>query len=150
MARRIFCHRELIGGLIKKGFFSPPIFSRDDNDQIPGPRVEIMVNATQECNLACQYCFVDRGKFGYGDDRERMLSPQLVERLMDYPAKALPSAREFCIHFYGGEPLLNLPAIQAAVEAAAEFRLSFCVSITTNGTVYDENVLSVLRKGKFT
>ncbi len=141
---------ELLDRLIKKGLFSPQSMRRDDKDQIPGPRVEIMVNATQECNLACQYCFVDRGKFGYGDDRERMLSPQLAERLIAILPKAIPWAKEFCIHFYGGEPLLNLPAIQASVEAAAESDCRFVFAITTNGTVYDENVLSVLRKGKFT
>jgi uncharacterized protein len=139
----------LLEGLIKKGLFSPPRTKRDD-DQMPGHRVEVLVNATQECNLACQYCFVDRGKFGYGDDRVCRLSPQLAERLVSILPKAIPWAKEFCIHFYGGEPLLNLPAIQAAVEAAAKSDCRFMFAITTNGTVCDENILSVLRKGRFT
>ncbi len=40
-------------------------------------RLEVMVNATQECNLACTYCFVDRGRFGYGEERTRILSPSI-------------------------------------------------------------------------
>jgi uncharacterized protein len=115
-----------------------------------GPGVEIMVNATQACNLACQYCFVDRGKFGYDDDRVYKLSPQLAEELVAGLPRAIPWAKEICIHFYGGEPLLNLPAIQAAVEAAAKSDCHFKFAITTNGTLCDENILSVLRKGKFT
>ncbi len=73
-------------------------------------RVEVMVNATQECNLACRYCFVDHGRFGYGEERTRTLSPHLIRKLVGVLPEKLPHAREFCIHFYGGEPLLNLPA----------------------------------------
>lgn len=111
-------------------------------------RVEVMVNATQECNLACRYCFVDRGRFGYSEERIRILSPHLIRKLIATLPEKLPHVREFCIHFYGGEPLLNLPALRAAVEAAwGDNRFVF--AITTNGTICNEEALSVLRKGRF-
>lgn len=111
-------------------------------------RVEVMVNATQECNLACRYCFVDRGRFGYGEERRRTLSPHLIRKLVMVLPEKLPNAREFCIHFYGGEPLLNLPALRAAVEAASGDH-RFVFAITTNGTICNEEALSILRKGRF-
>ncbi len=139
--------RNLIQGLMRKWLLPPPNLQHDD--QMPGSSVEIMVNATQECNLACQYCFVDQGRFSYGEKRVSRLSPQLAKRLVDILPEALPHAKEFCIHFYGGEPLLNLPAIRAAVEAAAESSHNFAFSVTTNGTVCSEEAFSVLRRGKF-
>ncbi len=111
-------------------------------------RVEVMVNATQECNLACRYCFVDRGRFDYGEERTRMLSPYLIRKLVRMLPEKLPDVREFCIHFYGGEPLLNLPALRAAVEAAGNYP-RFVFAITTNGTICSEESLSILRKGRF-
>lgn len=111
-------------------------------------RVEVMVNATQECNLACRYCFVDRGRFGYSEERIRILSPCLIRKLIATLPEKLPHVREFCIHFYGGEPLLNLPALRAAVEAAmGDHRFVF--AITTNGTICNEEALSILGKGRF-
>ncbi|WP_456474396.1 radical SAM protein [Candidatus Pyrohabitans sp.] len=116
----------------------------------PSDRVEILVNATQECNLACRYCFVNQGRFRYGEERVRRLSQHLAKRLVEVLPEALPWAREFCIHFYGGEPLLNLPAIRAAVDAAASMPDSrFVFAITTNGTICSEEALSVLQKGRF-
>lgn len=116
----------------------------------PSDRIEIMVNATQECNLVCEYCFVDKGRFSYGETRSRNLSPEKTKKLVEILPKALPYAKEFCIHFYGGEPLLNLSAIRAAVDAVAstnDRRFSF--AITTNGTICSEDAISILRKGHF-
>lgn len=116
----------------------------------PTDRVEVMVNATQECNLSCRYCFVDKGRFGYGEKRVRRLSPYHARRLVEVLPKMLPWAREFCIHFYGGEPLLNLPAIRAAVDTASSMcDFQFVFAITTNGTICDKEALSILRKGNF-
>ena len=113
-------------------------------------RVEIMVNAAQECNLSCRYCFVDRGRFGYREDRVRNISAHHARRLVEVLHRAFPLIGEICIHFYGGEPLLNLPAIQAAVDAAASIRdPRFVFAITTNGTVCSSEAISVLRKGRF-
>lgn len=113
-------------------------------------KVEIIVNVTQECNLVCRYCFVGQGKFGYGKKRELSMSPYHAKRLVEVLPEALPWAREFCIHFYGGEPLLNLSAIRAAVDAASlmhDTRFSF--AITTNGTICSEEAISILCKGRF-
>lgn len=138
---------EVIGRLSRKKIFSPRCRAEAHP---PVDIVEIMVNVTQECNLACRYCFVDQGRFGYGKKRVRKLSPRHAKRLVEVLPEALPWAREFCIHFYGGEPLLNLPAIRVAVDTASSMhdpRFSF--AITTNGTICSKEVLSILRKGCF-
>jgi uncharacterized protein len=141
------CTSVVMDSLARKGVLpsshSRPVDAYPDID-----RVEVMVNATQECNLACAYCFVDRGRFGYDEERTRILSPRLIRQLVRVLPEKLPDVREFCIHFYGGEPLLNLPALRAAVEAAKDDH-RFVFAITTNGTICNEESLSVLRKGRF-
>jgi uncharacterized protein len=120
-----------------------------ETNNYPTSRVEIMVNATQKCNLACRYCFVGEGKFDYHKNYRKMLDPKTVRLLIDTLPERLPWAKHFCIHFYGGEPLLNLYAIEEAVDAAIPNGKLFSFAITTNGTVSTRRALSILKKGRF-
>ena len=113
-------------------------------------RIEILVNTTQRCNLTCPYCFVDQGRFSYKQERPGDLTPALARQLIHVLPEAIPDAAEYCIHFYGGEPLMNLDAIDAAVTAAntrEDHRFSF--SVTTNGTMDPGTVVPLLAKGHF-
>jgi uncharacterized protein len=112
-------------------------------------RVEILVNATQKCNLSCTYCFVDKGRFNYDFNRCDSLSPETAKSLIDVLPKKLPLVKHFCIHFYGGEPLLNLEAINKAVETALPMGNLFSFAITTNGTIATKEAITVLKRGKF-
>jgi uncharacterized protein len=117
----------------------------------PGRVVEILVNATEECNLACPYCFVRQGEFSYPGKHAKRLSPDLARRLIQALPDAIPGAREYNIHFYGGEPLLNLEAIGTAVREARQSPVGarFTFSITTNGTVNTREALPLLSAGHF-
>jgi uncharacterized protein len=112
-------------------------------------RVEILVNATQKCNLNCSYCFVDKGKFSYDNNRIQSLSPKTAKRLIETLPNRLPWAKHFCIHFYGGEPLLNLPAINEAVQTTLPKGDLFSFAITTNGTIATKKAIATLKKGRF-
>ena len=112
-------------------------------------RIEILVNATQKCNLNCSYCFVNKGKFSYDDNRLQSLSPKTAKHLIEVLPNRLPMAKHICIHFYGGEPLLNLPAINEAVETALPMGDLFSFAITTNGTIATKKAIAILKKGKF-
>jgi uncharacterized protein len=118
--------------------------------QASDKRIEFIVNVAQDCNLACKYCFVKQGNFNYSENQVRMLAPPVVKKFIEMLPGAFPWAQEFCIHFYGGEPLLNLPAIKMAVETATAMQEArFTFTITTNGTILNEEILSTLRKGRF-
>jgi uncharacterized protein len=119
------------------------------NPIITSTHVEILINATQECNLTCNYCFVDKGKFSYGEDRVKSLLPQTIETLIEKLPKELPWATQFCIHFYGGEPLLNTEALETAVKLALKTKNMFSFAITTNGTLDDKSRINLLTKGHF-
>jgi uncharacterized protein len=138
----------------------PPSKPQDDTEQcikwqdrpdLPASdKVEILINTTQGCNLACPYCFVHRGKFSYRQEPPPDLSPDLARHLIRTLPEAIPSAAEYNIHFYGGEPLLNMPAIDAAVsEALREKESRFSFSITTNGTIDPDTAAPLLVKGNF-
>ena len=119
---------------------------------IPTPKnLEILVNASQICNLKCQYCFVDQGKFSYTKQRVKKLAPAHVKRLIEVLPEGFPEMKTFNIHFYGGEPLLNLPALEMAVETAEKMQTTakFVFSITTNGTIITDETIALLKRGHF-
>lgn len=142
--------KEVVENLFQKGLLSCS-YPEPAEKAPPSDRVEVLVNASQICNLACAYCFVDQGKFSYPGKRAEKLSPDHARRLIEVLPEGLPWVEEFCIHFYGGEPLLNLEAMKAAVDAAdaAEGDTRFTFAITTNGTIVTEEAVSLLKKGHF-
>jgi uncharacterized protein len=64
--------------------------------------------------------------------------------------EGITTAEQICIHFYGGEPLLNLPAMLAMVERVNQIASKrFTFALTTNGTITTSEVFEVLNAGKF-
>jgi uncharacterized protein len=96
-----------------------------------------MVNVAQICNLRCLYCYTQEGRFDFtGGQRTRMI-PDDARRLALAVRRWFPQATVTCFHFYGGEPLINFPAIQALVEETRSNEQTCCYefAITTNGTL---------------
>ena len=124
------------------------MLNKTETHTVPN-RIEILVNVTSECNLACKYCFVKGGQFSYDENKPRVLSPSTTKHFIETLPEAFPEAEEICIHFYGGEPLLNLPAIESAVRASKKVKKRITFAITTNGTVMDDAVFSILKEGQF-
>jgi radical SAM protein with 4Fe4S-binding SPASM domain len=75
-----------------------------------GPSLHILV-VTTDCDLRCVYCQAEALP-----DRAGRMTPETarlcVDRSFETPADA------FTIEFQGGEPLLNMPAVQAAIDQA--------------------------------
>ena len=92
---------------------------------------EVLVATTWECNLRCAYCFVrERGISAAG---YRMTS-EMATRVIDALDEGLAHVESVCVHLYGGEPLVNLPAMKALVDRARKKRPGrFTFAITTNG-----------------
>lgn len=112
--------------------------------------VEIMVNASQLCNLSCGYCFVKGGQFSYTEPREQFVSKKHIEKLVHALPQAFPLTKSYNIHFYGGEPLLNLSVIKHCVDTVQDLNDDrFSMTITTNGTVVTDEVMAVLGRGRF-
>jgi uncharacterized protein len=108
---------------------------------------EILVATTWECNLNCSYCFVNDQEIA---KKSEYMTPTTAKRIVDKLDVGLPDFETICIHFYGGESLLNLSAIDSMVNRALQKRTGrFRFAITTNGFISNSSVYSILEKGKF-
>lgn len=113
----------------------------------PGHRAEVLVANTWRCNLRCSYCFVDQRSLAKPQEG---MSRKLAAQVIDALDAGLAHIEQICVHFYGGEPLLHLPAIEAMVErseAKAPGRFTF--AITTNGAAASERAVALLGAADF-
>ena len=97
---------------------------------------EILIMATNACNLRCKYCY-ETNKNAPSMDVERI--EEQIER--ELRQKSEPYER-FVINFHGGEPLLVFDKIRQVVEwadnALADLDISY--TTTTNGTVLNDEI----------
>ncbi len=78
------------------------------------------------------------------------MSPELAVRVIDALDEGLTHVESICVHLYGGEPLINLPAIEAMLNRSREKEPSrFSFAVTTNGTCLSQGVVDLLDAGKF-
>jgi len=102
----------------------------------------------QECNLRCIYCFADGGSYtGAGK-----MSAETAFRAIDWLIENSKAERKLDICLFGGEPLLNFPVVRKAVsyarEQAALHGKEVVFTITTNGSLLDDEVIAFLRDEK--
>jgi len=111
------------------------------------PLGTLVLEAAQACNLRCAYCYAGGGSYG---GAARLMSPELARRAARFLVEASGDRERVTLVLFGGEPLLNLPAISAAVlegeSAARAFGKKLVVSLTTNGTRFTPEVLDFLRE----
>lgn len=73
----------------------------------------LIISVTEDCNLRCKYCYV-RNRNASSDTSRRMMSPELARMAVRWVMQEYNSVST--VQFFGGEPNLNLPAMEAAVD----------------------------------
>lgn len=105
----------------------------------------ISLVVSQECNIACTYCYAKGGDYGKG---KVAMSDAIMERALE---RLLPLTDGRCaVSFFGGEPLLNFDLMKQTVACgkrlAEKNGMDLSYSMTTNGTVLDEEIISFLKE----
>jgi uncharacterized protein len=110
------------------------------------PLATLVLEVAQTCNLRCAYCYAGGGSYG---GAPRLMRPELARRAARHLVDASGGREQVTLVLFGGEPLLNFPAVEAAVlEAEAAANASgkkLVVSLTTNGTRFTPEALDFLR-----
>jgi len=110
-------------------------------------RAEVLISTTWACNLKCTYCFIEDAQIsGNGHS----MSPELAVKVIDALTGGLKEFDCISLHFYGGEPLVNLPAMKSMIDRVEERNLNrFKFVITTNGVNHSNEAINILKKGNF-
>ncbi|MDR0396210.1 MAG: thioether cross-link-forming SCIFF peptide maturase [Oscillospiraceae bacterium] len=100
----------------------------------PGTVKAMCLHAAHDCNLRCRYCFAHDGT--YRDPSRARMSVEVGKAALDWLISKSGSRRALEADFFGGEPLLNLPAVKEIVAYGRERERGtgkrFSFTITTN------------------
>lgn len=121
--------------------------------EVYGQQTGICFDLTNGCNLRCDYCF----EHGKANDH---MSPELARKIMrrvyrkpwkDETAFAIDKEKIFHVMFFGGEPLLNWPAMKAVFDVIEEKKMNCFTTVTSNMTLMTDEMLEyfVRHKTKF-
>jgi len=147
--------REL-GWLNKKGLFRGPLRTYEDTEneayiqrltRMSTNKIELSL--AEACNLRCAYCYV-----GENEALNNGLMPrEIAKQAVDLVFQRAGRATEIYVTLFGGEPLLNKPVlrevIQYSQELGAERGKKVHYSMTTNGTLLDDEIIDYIKKYNF-
>jgi len=113
------------------------------------PLQRIVLNVTNQCNLACGYCYE------YSDDKisntagkPKYMNHQVAESAIDMLIQESAQRPSVHVTFFGGETLLNFGLMRSSVHYArqkcAEAGKKVEFSLTTNATLLTEEIVDFL------
>lgn len=149
---------QLINEMLENGFLSSKRISEVIHpsnsilsDFLKSKLSRITLQVTQQCNLRCSYCAYS-GSYENRHHQNKKMSFETAKKGIDYVINRSKDASKLVIGFYGGEPLLELGMIKKCVEYAIEKGegKQIVFSITTNGTLLNEETIEFLMNNDFT
>lgn len=109
----------------------------------------IALHIGNDCNLRCTYCYGGGGN--YGEVRGSM-SKEIIDQSLAFFLRAAPNRKNYHILFFGGEPLMYPLLMEYTKKQATllskEKDIKFTFSATTNGTILNKKVYSLLQNNK--
>ncbi len=118
-----------------------------DNRSFPlvyAPVRTMLLYVTEQCNLRCEYCFVDK--------KPRRMGAETARKAMDFLLSRNVSGAESTLNigFFGGEPFLEQDRMEEVIEYGRRYRPNvhkqFEFSATTNGTIATPRVERLLQE----
>lgn len=108
----------------------------------------IQINPINACNLNCKYCFANGGTHG----KSSKLTKNQAKLMIDYLFDNCGNNKELAVTVIGGEPFLNIDVFKYILkyteEKAKKFDKKVRFFTTTNGTIYDKELMDLIVKHK--
>ncbi len=101
--------------------------------------IKVSLLLVQKCNLQCTYCYADHGQYYDTGVMKETTAIHVIRQLVEQG-----KYKKIIVCFFGGEPLLNFPLIEAVVSYCEKLHrdsdISFRFEMTTNGTLLNRNL----------
>ncbi len=144
---------EIVGDLVNLRLITPPELRGDPGRALDAPPEydgirNLTIHVAHTCNLACGYCYAEQGLY---KGRATLMKPERAIEYVEWFFEQAPTeVPQLGITFFGGEPLLNFPVVEAAarraLELSAERGQEVRFSITTNGTLVTPEIADFLQE----
>jgi len=136
-----------IGSLIEQGkLFSADVYKNLADNAGAAPLKALCLNVSHACNMSCEYCFAHDAVAQGDGSLVSLMSLDTGKAAIDFLLKNSGAAKVLDIDFFGGEPLLNWDVVKELVayarEAEKEYGKRFRFTLTTNGILIDDDVIT--------
>ena len=134
---------------VAKWYDALPLVCEKDDDFTTLRKLVVLTST--HCNLQCAYCYANGGNYR---NAPAQMDKATAETCLDYFTSVSGYRQINGISFFGGEPLLNLDAIEAICRKAKDLydkgvlRKTPRFAVTTNGTVVSDRVIRILNEYK--
>lgn len=113
------------------------------------PLQALVLNITNQCNLACTYCYEFGGdKIATPEGKKKYMSIETAKSSVDFLLEQSKGRPAVHITFFGGETLMNFPLLKEVVtystETAKGQGRSITFSLTTNATLLTDEIIDFL------
>jgi uncharacterized protein len=113
------------------------------------PLQRIVLNVTNQCNLACGYCYeYSDDKISNTEGKPKYMNDEVARSAIDMLIQESADRPSIHVTFFGGETLMNFPLLRSSVDyakrKAAETGKQVEFSLTTNATLLDEQIVDFL------
>ncbi|MBI5821379.1 MAG: radical SAM protein [Verrucomicrobia bacterium] len=144
--------------LAKHGLFDVPDYSittktleQQLNERYSTSWTKLELALAETCNLACKYCYC--GTCREIVPNQGLMSETVARQAITWLFAVSGRNKNVSITFFGGEPLLNKPVLRFAINYSQRLaklhgkKVSY--SMTTNGTLLDEEVIGYIKRYNF-
>ena len=117
----------------------------NENKQIQQPEAASIL-VTEDCNLACTYCFELEGR------TKETMTPEVAKRTIDYLIEGAKKNGSGVVNItlFGGEPLMAPDICELLLdygyERCQEENIRFGAGIITNGTLMNDQIYNFFKK----
>ncbi len=116
--------------------------------QVPWTGIELALS--EACNLACKYCYCDAGP---DLPKQGVMGVETAKRSLDLLFSMSRNSKEVHVTLFGGEPLLNKRVFRFVMKysqkLAKETEKTVRYTLTTNGTLLDDEVIHYIKRFNF-
>jgi uncharacterized protein len=137
-----------IDSLVEEGnLYSDPVLP--EREEYAGEVVlkALCLHIAHTCNLRCSYCFAGDGEYSGGT---KLMPYEVAKKSVDLLLSESGAKKNVEIDFFGGEPMLNFEVVKKTVEYALEqqekYNKEVHFTITTNGTILDDESLDFINR----
>lgn len=151
--------RDEIATLESVGFFvscETPIPTDEEFDRLlrqryEAPWTKLELALSEVCNLACRYCYC--GTCRDEVPNQGRMSESVARAAINWLFAVSGRSKDVGITFFGGEPLMNKEVLLFAVSYSQRLAKihgkKVFYSMTTNGTLIDDDVISIIKRYNF-
>ena len=144
--------REILGELhelMEQGLLFSPEFDVPETFVTEPVLKSLCLHVAHDCNLRCKYCFAGTGDFG---GKRELMNAETGKKAIDFAIAGSRKRHNLEIDLFGGEPLVNFGVVKEIIQYArkreGEANKNIKLTLTTNGTLLNDEIIEFLNENR--